>query len=489
MSQRSSLDLPHRPPFPTDILPCGMRQIVEEISRAMQTPSALAAQLAIAALAACLARKVVVIVRPGWIEPTNVWTIVALSSGSRKSGVFREITLPIDQVEKEWAVAMQKQIATARNERKIDEKLLIRLQEEAAKADGLERQALSDQAAALEEKLGTTQVPVAPRLIVDDVTPERISSLLATHGGRLAVLSAEGTPLDALTRYTSGPPNLDPYLKAHAGDQIRVDRVGRPPEFVDQPALTLGLATQPAVIEGLAAKPGFGGRGFLARFFYGLPENTVGLRQLNEPPIPLTTQKEWGDLLRSLITMPLSVTSDGPQPWELSFTADAHTAFLEFERALEPRLSEFGDLGHIAEWGSKLAGGIARIAGLLHAAENVGIPRWWDSPIEEDTIRKTVRLAEEFLIPHALAAFAAMGADPVMTSARHLLRLLEHKGVKTISKRDLHQGARGRFKHPADMNPALKVLLDHGILSELPDLTSGRPGRRPSPTYEVHLAD
>ena len=66
-------------------------------------------------------------------------------------------------------------------------------------------------------------------------------------------------------------PNLGVYLKGHAGDLLKVDRRGRPPEYVERPCLTIGLAVQPEVLRGLAGRPGFGGRGLLARFLYSLP--------------------------------------------------------------------------------------------------------------------------------------------------------------------------------------------------------------------------
>lgn len=42
------------------------------------------------------------------------------------------------------------------------------------------------------------EVPVLPRLVADDVTPEAAASLLADHGGRLAIISAEGGIFDTM---------------------------------------------------------------------------------------------------------------------------------------------------------------------------------------------------------------------------------------------------------------------------------------------------
>jgi hypothetical protein len=99
-------------------------------------------------------------------------------------------------------------------------------------------------------------------------------------------MSAEGGVFDLIAgRYSNGAPNLDVYLKAHAGDSLRVDRVGRDSESVDAPALTIGLTIQPEVLRGLAEKPGFRGRGLLARFLFSLPRSGIGYRKISTSPV------------------------------------------------------------------------------------------------------------------------------------------------------------------------------------------------------------
>ena len=61
--------------------------------------------------------------------------------------------------------------------------------------------------------------------------------------------------------------------------------MGRPPEHVHSPALTIGLTIQPDVLQGLAGKPGFRGRGLLARFQFCLPRSGIGYRKIVTPPV------------------------------------------------------------------------------------------------------------------------------------------------------------------------------------------------------------
>ena len=111
--------------------------------------------------------------------------------------------------------------------------------------------------------------PVHPvRLIVDDVTPEKLVSLMAANDGKMAVISAEGGLFDILAGLYNSNVNIDPFLKAYTGDSIQIDRQGRPSETIDNPALTMLLMIQPSVLEKIIENGKFNGRGLTARFLY-----------------------------------------------------------------------------------------------------------------------------------------------------------------------------------------------------------------------------
>ena len=181
-----------------------------------------------------------------------------------------------------------------------------------------------------------------PRLIADDVTTEAATSLLAEQGGRIAVLSAEGGIFSTLAgRYSGGVPSLEVFLKGHSGDMLRVDRKGRPPEYIPRPALTLGLCVQPEVLRTIASMPGFRSRGLLARILYSLPPNLVGHRQIGTPPVPEDVRDVYGSSVRSLVL----TMAEWTDPAVLQLTPGAAELILDAERRLEPRLDpETGDL-------------------------------------------------------------------------------------------------------------------------------------------------
>src|SRR5262245_57429866 len=113
-------------------------------------------------------------------------------------------------------------------------------------------------------------------------------------------------------------------------------------------------------------RPGFRGRGLLARFLYSLPPSLVGRRQPGPPPAPPALADRYAVELQTLaasLTTPTSLAGDGPTT--LTLTPEAGELLLDFERDLEPRLAAgTGDLAHLADWAAKLTGATCRIAAL-----------------------------------------------------------------------------------------------------------------------------
>jgi replicative DNA helicase len=174
------------------------------------------------------------------------------------------------------------------------------------------------------------------------------------------------------------------------------------------------------------------------------------------------------------------------------FFADPVTAFATPEAAElllataeehEPRLGPDGDLGHIADWASKLTGATARIAGLLHLAAN--LQDGWGKPIELATMTAAVRAAGYFAA-HALAPFDGMGADPVLEDARHVLCWITRRPEQKFTKRDLFRAEQSQFRKITDLDPVLTVLENHGYIRLIEQPERSGPGRKPSPEYAVH---
>jgi len=476
------------PSFPTGALPASLRRFVEAEAVATQTPPDLAAMLTMSVCAASCAKNTVVQVNDGWSEPLNIYTATVQKPGTRKSAVFASVVAPLEQHELDECRRLGPEVNAALTRYNIAKGALEQAERAAAKSRPEEQESLTQDAERLARDLATTSVPVLPRYLADDSSPERLSSLINEQGGRMAVLSPEGGVFDIMAgRYSqNGAPNFEVYLKGHAGDTLRVDRVVRAAEHAKAPALTMGLAIQPQVLQGIVDKASFLGRGLLARFLYSMPETLVGRRKSRQPAVPLNVRREYHATVRQLLELPWSVDGDGERiPHVLHPTADARDRLQAFEEWLEPQLGEDGDLASIADWGSKLAGAVVRLAGILHMVGNGDSSEPWRVPISAVTIEKAIQIGK-YLIPHAKAAHALMGADPVVEEARRLLRWITRSGRSAFTKRDIFEGTKGHFKKVGELESPLALLSSHGYVREREVASRSGPGRKPAPIYDVN---
>lgn len=468
------------PAFRYDIYPTWLSNYIEQEAESTQTPPELAGMLILAIVAAAVCKKAVVLIRPGWKEPLNIFTVTGLVPASRKSAVFSDSLEPVVEYEEQITADFIPVFEDKQIQRKILEGTLARIQTEAVKAKGVKLDELINEAQALARELAETKIKALPRLVADDCSPEKLAGLLSEQSGKIAVFAPEGDIFDIMAgRYSSGTPNLGVYLRGHAGDTIRIDRVGRPPEYVQGPALTVGACVQPEVLQGLIRKPTFKGRGLLGRFLYSLPKTNIGSRKIKTKPVTAEVVSVYKRNIKKLYALPCN-----NEPHNIKLSAEAEMALNEFETWLEPQLSEFGTLGSIQDWAGKLAGAVARIAGILHMAENVNEHEPWDLPIHGDTMSGTIILSD-YLISHARAAYDEMGANPDIEAARYVLKWITNNHIERFTKRDAHRDLQGKFKRADELNPALSILVERRYIQEIENKRDGA-GRKSSPIYEVN---
>jgi replicative DNA helicase len=221
---------------------------------------------------------------------------------------------------------------------------------------------------------------------------------------------------------------------------------------------------------------------------YSLPTSLVGRRQPGAPSVPPGVADRYALELQALAARVTTPVGPAEGPIILTLDPQAGDLLLEFERDLEPRLAAgSGDLAHLAGWAAKLAGATCRLAALLHLADH--LRDGWARPIGADTLTGAIRLAD-YLIEHARAVFDLMGADARIDDARWLLDWISRANRTQFSRRDAHVAApRGRFPKATDLEPALRLLEEHGHLRRVDPEPSRDPhgrGRPASPRFLVN---
>lgn len=468
------------PPFPVDTLPPWLRNFTVDVAHAKQVPVDLAGVLALGALATAMTGRVDVEVRSDWIEPANIYVAVAMPPGERKSPVLRAFVNPLLLAEKAAAERAAPNVVEQKARKAIADRAAAVAQERAAKADGDARLERENEAIEAAQYAAGMKVPPVPRLLSDDATPQAFTTLLAEHG-RISVMTDEGDLFDILAgRHANGQVNIGVYLKAWDGSEIRVDRVGRPPEYIPRPLASITLAVQPEVLRQIAGRPGFRGRGLLGRFLWSLPASRVGHRLSDPPAVPTETSDTYVSTMTNLTASVM-----GADRVVLKLDANAKRRVISYSDDIEVKLRVGGALSGIPDWGAKLVGEVVRIAGLLHVADHFTDPGGWASSVDEATMRSAIEIGGYFEA-HARAAFDYMGADDVALGAKRILGWLRATEAEAFTRRAAQQGLRSHFPVVSDIDPALDRLVDHGWIRPQTMEPARGPGRRPSPAFEVN---
>jgi len=471
-----------KPDIPATLLPGWLCDYVDALSKTTQTPSGMAVMMALAVIATCTQKRFEVSpYGDDYREPLSLWTVSALPPGSRKTAVVSGLTQPLIDWEVEQSEKLAIEIADTATKIAVNKKAIDRLELNAAKAkDATERRLLIEEINKL--KSDTPEELREPRLWTNDVTPERLQSLMAEHGEKMGLISDEAGIFEIMGGlYSNGNANLDVFNKAHAGSAVRVDRGGRT-VYLQKPALTFGLAIQPEVLNdfGSGNKRRFRGIGTLARFLYCVPDSNIGQRDTRQRlPIPEAVRRIYNDKIFKLLEIPPILNGvNAETPRILRLSPDALEVWEAFAEFVESKQGEGREYEPIQDWTAKLPGAALRIAALIHVAE------YGDNSLEinQETMTRALDISEA-LIPHAQTAFNIMGTDQAVDDANVVLQWIMKKRDPFFKRSDCHKAHKGRFKKLPRLLTTLDVLRGWNVIS---DCESVKTGGRPSLLYYVN---
>lgn len=441
------------PDFPLDCLPAAVGNFARQLSVFTQTPPEMAGLQSLGVLSTLFQSRYTVEVRPGWSEPLCLYVLAVARPGERKSAVFSPLLAPIREYEAQRRELEREEVEINRSEkRRLEGKLSFA---EKAAAKSKEEETNADLYA---RELAGFQEKFPFRMLVDDSTPEKLADMLEQQGGNLTLASPEGGLFDTIGGRYDSKINLDVYLKSHDGESLTVDRIGRRPNFIKSPHLTVILAAQPEVVLQLMGNPAFRGRGLCGRFLYAFCESRLGYRQINPPQIDPEVQKRYFDFV--------SLSLEDQAGGIVRLSAEAQEVLNSCAQVIEERLRDRWEF--MADWSGKLAGTAVRIAALLHLSES---PHW--EPISGETMARAFRIAE-VLGCHAEKVYSLAGVDKTEAAAKRILKKLQAAGKEKISKHSLLLLFRNSIK-AEEMEQPLKRLEDRNYIRRVRESTGGRP--------------
>jgi replicative DNA helicase len=420
-------DYSRLPEFPTEALPLIGREMVEAVSRVNQVDKGLPSSMYLSVLSTCLSKKVLVDLGTHK-EPVNIYTCPILDPGERKTSTMNLMMTPVYEYQKKKA----------------------------------------------REILGDDEEP--PVYVVDDITSEALFKVMAENNERMSLISAEGGIFEVMAgRYNSnGNGNIDVYLKGHAGDPCSNHRISRKSQSMESPCLTISLAVQRDIIKEIGSNRQFRGRGLLGRFLYSNCRHQAGYRRRQKETIPDNVVQKYREHIRHLMELPLDTV-------ELNLSPDAQVAWNTFYDDVESFMQVGGRLYELKDWGSKLPGAVARIAGLLHYAEYG--QKGASKAIPAGIVNASVTIGRYFL-EHALASFGYMREEPQIESAKKILEYLKQHMPKSFKGRDILRN-KNAFKKMEEITSGLKLLVERNYIREKERSTNGY-GRPEATSYEIN---
>ncbi len=444
------------PDFPADSLPEPVYKYVTALAESTQTDIRMAGLLSLGVLATAAQSKYTVEVTPDWREPLCLFTMAVAEPGERKSAVLSALLDPVREYEREVRELEAGDVAWSAGMRAALEKCVQNEQRGVAStAPGTpEFERASEKLRKAAEEMAAFQPKAPCRLLVDDATPEKLVDLMDSQGGCVTLASSEGGIFSyiAAGRYESVG-NLDVYLKAHAGDEIVVDRIGRGVNQVKDPRLTVMLTVQPTVLREVTGNSQFRGRGLTARFLYVKCPTALGRRKSNPDPVPQELKEDYRGLVRFLLTAPWRGT--------VTLSPEAQEIRLEMQDHIERKLS--GPWANMRDWGGKLIGAMVRIAAILHTCTVSGDPT--RTPISVATM-SCAALFALYLGKEAEKVYDAEETSALEQDARYIAELLDREGWIYGLRRELYRRCSGRFPTTREFGAALGELEDRGYIRE-----------------------
>lgn len=475
-------------PFDPEMLPLPFRGWAQDISDRMNVPLDFVAVPAMVAASTLIGRKVAIRpeVHSNWIEAANVWGATVGPPGTLKSPAVREAFSALHALEKEAAAAHELAL-----ERLRPEQLLFEIEEAQAKqtAKSLIKKGGDDPFARHEalQALGQVTEPVLPmprRYVTNDATPEKLGELCRGNPDGLLIHRDE-----LLTMFTE----LDQEEKA-AGrgfimsgwtglDGYTVDRIGR--GTVRIPAVNLALfgTIQPNRLTSYMRKSfALHDDGLMQRLqllvWPDLPRKWKLVDRPRDEALKAAAMASFERLAQfDADQFGAMCERDGVRhevPY-LRFDYDAQDAFDVWRERLEDRVSQLEAAdpwrGHMA----KYRGLAPRIAMLCHiiggGRGGVSLQAWL--------------MAEKwiaYLETHALRAYDAMRTDNTDTAQRLAAKIKDGALGEQFTAREVYRPQWSGLKKPADVEPALKMLVDYDWLS--PERVGS--GGKPKVVYRVN---
>jgi hypothetical protein len=461
-----------RPPptLPLDVLGDRWADWVKDAAAAAVAPADYVVAPLLAAASALIGNARWAQAWPGWKEPPHLWCAPVGDSGDGKSPGSDTINLYVlPFVERRMAADFPDQMRKAQTQ--IEE---AKIRIDICKSDL--RDAVKSGTALPPQPSPIPQEPLVPRLVLQDVTIERVASILASAApkGVLMIRDELAGWLLGMNAYNDGARAF--WLEAYGGRRYSVDRQkSSEPIIVPHLCVSWCGGTQPArVAEVLQGADD----GLLARFMWFWPD-PLPFERSRRPPCT-----DWAiaafDRLREL---DLATTEEGPTPLLVTLDDPAAERIVSFARAMQERREATTGLMRSAI--GKARGLVLRLSLVLEYLRWCGENGYAAPPdtIKEDALIAAAKFVSEYVLPMAERTYGDTVCSEMDNNVTTLAKWIAKERPDAIHVRHLQRTIRlpGLVKADA-IHGACKELIEAGWLGKP---TAGTFQQRGSKVYPV----
>ena len=445
------------PAFPLEVLGERWAAWVVDAARAGACPPDYVVAPLLASASALIGNARWAQAHPGWSEPPNLWTSAVGDSGSSKSP-------GADPLLRHVLPALERRMAADFPEKLREYQTAVELAE--AKRETWKREVRNAEKSGHPPPMPSADMepraePQMPRLRQNDVTIERVATLLANAApkGLLMIRDELSGWLLGMSAYNDAARPF--WIESYGGRPYRVERQ-KHPQPIEVPHLTVAWfgGIQP---EKLAETMREADDGLLARVAWFWPEPVAF------DFATVTPNTDWAtaalDRLRLLEMAPGAEPGAPLRPVPVPMEAAAQKHLVAFAREMQTAQVDAGGLLRSAL--GKARGSVLRLSLVLECL-------WWcghdgmappPGVISERATLAAAQLVADYLIPMAERVYGDAAASTVDRDAATLARWIKRERPAEVHVRRLQREVRlPGLKDAAAIHAAAKALLEAGWL-------------------------
>jgi hypothetical protein len=460
--------------FPLEAFPPPIQTIIDELSSSMTTAVDFVGASVLAVAASAIGQSVNISLNRAWVEAPQFYIAQVGPPGKKKSPPLKWLVQSLADIDRDRLEVYRREFeAWDRGDPKA-----------------------------------RPPQPIRRRTLVQDITTESIAVVHSENPRGLLVHRDELAGwVASFDQYRSKGADRQFWLSNASGIPIQVDRKGgRESLHVPRPLINVCGGLTPDNL-GLLAKADANGRGgdvddgFVDRMIFAYPDSYPS-QEWTEAEVSAESELLWISTIRTLNGREMTRDENRDRPWLVGFTPAAKAAWVEwYDRHMAQAEREFSELNEYPErppsgrlggiW-SKYRATCARIALVISrlraAVEADEVPYGSPRPVSEEDVGNAILLVEYFKrTARKVLAGARGGQVKLSDDEKACIDWFSHNEEHyTFTSNDINSSL-GRFRGNSDrLKNTLDSLIKLGCIRPLPLPPTGKPGRPPSPSFEIN---